>query len=75
MSEIQEFISGSTLKDCAYIMDFAIELEFSAYDLYRAMAENLQERPLKDLLYSLAQAEKKHLNLIVHSSRWCETLS
>ncbi len=48
------------------ILEFAIELEFCAYDLYKTMAENSKELVVKEMFYTLSQAEKRHLSLLVN---------
>lgn len=47
------------------LLEWALYLEWSAYDLYRNRAEATQTLDLKDSLLFLAQGEKKHIRQLV----------
>lgn len=49
------------------ILDFALEVEYSAYDLYKISAEQAADPELKEMFLALAQAEKDHLALIIQA--------
>jgi rubrerythrin/rhodanese-related sulfurtransferase len=56
---------------CMDSLDFAIELEHSAYDLYKSMAEYSKEAPAQEMFFSLAQAEKTHLDQLIQALDLC----
>lgn len=68
---VEEFLSKSSSNPCMDILDFAIEIEHSAYDLYKTMAENSDEKTAQDMFYALAQAEKKHLDQMIGALDLC----
>ena len=49
------------------ILEIAISMEYRAFDLYRVMSERIEKEndKLKETFYSLAQAEKVHMNILV----------
>ncbi|MBF0573757.1 MAG: hypothetical protein HQK69_08360 [Desulfamplus sp.] len=49
------------------ILEIAISMEYRAFDLYRVMSERIDDEndKLKEAFYSLAQAEKAHMNILV----------
>jgi len=67
IDEIKAFMDNIFPENRISILEFAIELEFSAYDLYKNMAENFKDPIVRKMFYSLAQAEKQHLSDIVNS--------
>lgn len=71
-NEIASFLSESSSNPCMDILDFAIELENSAYDLYKTMAESSQVESLKEMFFGLAQAEKKHLDQMISALDLCK---
>ncbi|NOX34673.1 MAG: hypothetical protein GXP56_13240 [Deltaproteobacteria bacterium] len=62
----------SDISNTIDIVDFAIDLEFSAYDLYKNMAENFKEESLKEMFYTLAQVEKEHMEKMIQLIELCE---
>ena len=62
LDEILEQVDSNNYLD---LLDFAIEMEVEAYDLYRNMAEKSVEPPLKEMFLTLAQAEKNHIRDIL----------
>lgn len=75
LNEIKDFLSKTLPEnECSDILDFAIELEFCAYDLYKTMAENSSIENLEEMFFTLAQAEKKHLEKIIQSLTLCDKI-
>ena len=56
---------------CMDILDFAIEIEYSAYDLYKTMAEQSEQEKTQAMFFSLAQAEKVHLEQMINALELC----
>lgn len=69
LKEVEEVFSDSS--ECLDFIEFAIDLEFSAYDLYKTMAQSYNEEGLKEMFYTLAQAEKKHLEKMIQAVELC----
>lgn len=68
---VQDYLQKSSSNPCMDVLDFAVELEYCAYDLYKTMAENVGEKPLENMFYSLAQAEKKHMEQVIAALELC----
>ena len=47
------------------ILESAVAMEYRAFDLYRVISEKTKERALKEVFYSLSQAEKSHMNILI----------
>lgn len=48
------------------ILEIAISMEYRAFDLYRVLSERIFDaKELQDAFYSLSQAEKQHMNILV----------
>ena len=65
LEELQNFLETAGQENLGDILDFALEVEYSAYDLYKISAEQAADPELKGMFLALAQAEKNHLALIV----------
>jgi len=57
--------------DCRTLMEFALNIEIQAYDLYRNMAAILTEATAQDAFLSIAQMEKKHMELLARVFKEC----
>jgi len=57
--------------DCKAVMEFALNIEIQAYDLYRNMASILTEATAQDVFLSIAQMEKKHMELLAKVFKEC----
>ena len=57
--------------DCRVLMEFALNIEIQAYDLYRNMANILTEATAQDIFFSIAQMEKKHMELLAGVFKEC----
>lgn len=71
LEEINRFLDRTSPENRMDLLEFAIELEFCAYDLYKTMAENSKEAVVKEMFYTLSQAEKQHLSLLVNHLGQC----
>lgn len=72
IEQVKAFLEITPSVSCIDILDFAVELEFCAYDLYKVMAVSVKEEKLQEMFYALAQAEKKHLEQIIHAFELCD---
>jgi len=58
-------ISNITDRLCLTLLEFALDIEFSAYDLYRTLANRKADEPeMATAFLSIAQAEKTHMKMI-----------
>jgi rhodanese-related sulfurtransferase/rubrerythrin len=57
-------------RSCSAMVDLALSIEYSAFDLYRAMAERLAE-VARETFLAIAQAEKAHMRALARSIALC----
>jgi rhodanese-related sulfurtransferase/rubrerythrin len=55
---------------CMRLMELALQIEYAAYDLYRAVAEK-SAADAREALLSIAQAEKSHMRLLIKAIGMC----
>ena len=70
MDAIQRMASTDD-KGCRALMEFALNIEIQAYDLYRNMANVLTEATTQDVFLSISQMEKKHIELLAKVFKEC----
>lgn len=70
--QIQRFLGQIRPENKIDILDFALELEFSAYDLYKAMTFQSSDIEVKEMFFTLAEAEKQHMTEIIESLELCD---
>ena len=58
-------------KGCTALMEFALNIEIQAYDLYRNMANVLTDATAQDIFFSISQMEKKHMELLAKVFKEC----
>ena len=56
---------------CAGVIDLAMSIEYSAFDLYRTMAERSQNSEVQSTFLSIAQAEKAHMRDLTRAIDRC----
>ena len=57
---------------CIAVLEFALDIEFSAYDLYRTHANlKFDDASVAEAFLSVAQAEKKHMRMITAALDQC----
>ena len=64
-----DILGGNTCRD---LVEFALRIELSAYDLYRVITETKIEEQAKETFLSIAQAEKAHMKMIARAIRQCD---
>jgi rubrerythrin len=57
---------------CMNIIELALHIEYSAYDLYRTVAERSKDAPARSAFLSIAQAEKGHMRMLARAVVHCE---
>jgi rhodanese-related sulfurtransferase/rubrerythrin len=58
---------------CLTIIELALLIEYSAYDLYRTVAEKSTDEKAKSAFLAIAQAEKAHMRMLTRAIEKCET--
>jgi rubrerythrin/rhodanese-related sulfurtransferase len=56
---------------CRGVIDLALTIEYAAFDLYRTMAENIDDSEARETFLALAQAEKGHMRALARSIANC----
>lgn len=56
---------------CRSILEMALTIEYSAYDLSRTMAHRFQGQPLETIFNAVAESEKKHMQLVAQALALC----
>ncbi len=57
---------------CMTLMELAMSIEYSAYDLYRTMALASDASAARDAFWRIAQAEKGHMRMLARAVPGCE---
>jgi rubrerythrin len=57
---------------CLDIIEMSLGIEFSAYDLYRAMARRFSGTAVEESFLAIAQAEKEHMRIASEALQFCE---
>ena len=56
---------------CAAVIDLAMTIEYSAFELYRTMAERSENSEAQSVFLSIAQAEKAHMRALTRAINQC----
>jgi rhodanese-related sulfurtransferase/rubrerythrin len=56
---------------CAGVIDLAMTIEYSAFELYRTMAERSENSEAQSIFLSIAQAEKAHMRALTRAIDQC----
>lgn len=56
---------------CVNIIELAIHIEYSAFDLYRVMADRIEDRKAQDAFMTIAQGEKSHMKALAGAVQLC----
>ena len=59
---------------CLSLLEMALDIEYSAFDLYRTMAEQTESAEARSAFLSIAQAEKTHMQTIARAVSHCPEL-
>lgn len=72
IEEMKKLLDRPGEDPCLDIIEMAIDIEFTAYDLYRAMADFFSETELQQCFLSIAQAEKEHMRIAAEALTSCQ---
>jgi rhodanese-related sulfurtransferase/rubrerythrin len=56
---------------CLNVIELALHIEYTAYDLYRSMAERVESKEASEALLSISQAEKAHMRALSRAIGLC----
>jgi sulfur-carrier protein adenylyltransferase/sulfurtransferase len=62
---------GGGRQSCVRYLEMALEIELTAFDLYRTMADRSDDAGERDAFFTLAQAEKAHMRTIIAAIPRC----
>lgn len=72
LADILDRLDGIEGRPCLRLMELALHIEYTAFDLYRVMAERAEDDAAKKAFLDIAQAEKSHMRLIAQAIARCE---
>ena len=64
-----EVLEGNT---CLNLIELALHIENSAFDLYRTMAERTKSQRAREIFLAIAQAEKTHMKDLIDALDLCD---
>lgn len=67
--ERAEAIEGNM---CLNLLELALSIENSAFDLYRTMAEQIESKEARGVFLSIAEAEKTHMKRLIDALNQCD---
>ncbi len=68
---MRQFLDREHDDPCLDIVELAISIEYTAYDLYRNMADYFADGPMEEAFFSIAQAEKEHMRIAAEALAFC----
>lgn len=72
LNEVLSEIERQKAPACIGLIEMALQMEYSAYDLYRTMTEQSEEPEAAEAFMALAQAEKSHMRALADALEKCE---
>ncbi len=71
LAEALDKAADSGGRTCVHLMELALHIEYSAFDLYRAMADQAESPEAHEAFLKIAQAEKSHMNILIDALGTC----
>jgi rubrerythrin len=71
LEAVLDWVRSLPDRTCLNLIELALRIEHSAFDLYRTMAEQSLEPEVRDTLLSVAQAEKAHMRVLTQAIEKC----
>ncbi|UCD82633.1 MAG: sulfurtransferase [Desulfobacterales bacterium] len=69
--EACKVLEATVNRSCAAMIDLALVIEYTAFDLYRTMAERTADSEARETFLTVAQAEKAHMRALARSIAQC----
>ncbi len=67
LGEAFRLLAAAAKQGCPAVIDLAMTIEYSAFDLYRVMAERTENPEARSIFLSIAQAEKAHMRALTRA--------
>jgi rubrerythrin/rhodanese-related sulfurtransferase len=64
-------LAAAASRSCPAMVDLALDIEYTAFDLYRTMAERTADSEARETFLAVAQAEKAHMRALARSIKQC----
>lgn len=71
LADVIERVSALPTQTCTTLMEFALTIEIQAYDLYRNVANDMNDATAQSAFLSISQMEKKHMQLLAKVFKEC----
>jgi len=71
LADVIKRLSALPDQTCRSLMEFALTIEIQAYDLYRNLANELDDASAQAAFLSISQMEKKHMQLLARVFKEC----
>jgi rhodanese-related sulfurtransferase/rubrerythrin len=71
LNEVLAIMERKGARSCLDLVELALNIEYSAYDLYRTMADHTPEKQARDAFLTIAQAEKGHMQTLIKAIEEC----
>jgi sulfur-carrier protein adenylyltransferase/sulfurtransferase len=66
-----DMAAASGGRNCVRVMELALQIEYTAFDLYRTMAGHAEDDEAQRGFLQIAQAEKSHMNVLIDALGAC----
>ena len=57
---------------CMNLIELSLHIEYSAFDLYRSIADRTENREAQKAFLAIAQAEKGHMQALTRAIEHCQ---
>ena len=71
LSEACRHLDAIRNQGCTNVVDLAMTIEYSAFELYRTMADRSENSEAQEMFQSIAQAEKAHMRALTRAIDQC----
>jgi rhodanese-related sulfurtransferase/rubrerythrin len=71
LADVLERLDSLEGNPCLNLMELALHIEYSAFDLYRTLADRTQDEKTRETIMTIAQAEKAHMRTLVKALAQC----
>jgi rhodanese-related sulfurtransferase/rubrerythrin len=68
---VLERVQATSDRSCIDLFELALNIEIQAFDLYRTMADRESAREAREAFLSIAQMEKKHMQMLARAMHQC----
>ena len=68
---VLERVQATSDRSCIDLFELALNIEIQAFDLYRTMADRESAREAREAFLSIAQMEKKHMQMLARAVGQC----